>query len=104
MKELEKVKRIISTKLVKEKISTLLVVDSMLGQNSLDQARLFNESTQLNGLVLTKMDATAKGGIVFAVMKELNIPVAYISFGEQLDQFKLFNAQEYIAELFSTES
>ncbi len=99
MKELEKIKRTITRHFPDTQINTLLIIDSMLGQNSLEQARLFNESTQVNGIVLTKMDGTGKGGIVFAIVQELKIPVAYISFGEQPDQCKPFDAQEYIMQL-----
>ncbi|HXW86234.1 MAG TPA: signal recognition particle-docking protein FtsY, partial [Candidatus Bathyarchaeia archaeon] len=74
-------------------------IDSMLGQNSLEQAQLFNNCTDVDGIVLTKMDSTGKGGIVFAIAYELNIPVAYITFGEHTTDFKLFNAQEFVAEL-----
>jgi fused signal recognition particle receptor len=71
----------------------------MLGQNSFEQAKLFKESTNVNGIVLTKMDGTGKGGIVFAIAHELHIPIAYITFGEQPDQLKRFNAQDYVHEL-----
>lgn len=99
MKELEKIGSIVKRQLPEHKISTLLSVDAMLGQNSLDQARLFHESTRLDGIVLTKMDGTGKGGIVFAIMQELKVPVAFITFGEQADQIKAFNAQEFVADL-----
>lgn len=99
MKELEKVKKTISKVLPNSKISTLLTIDSMLGQNSFDQAKIFNESTQVDGIVLTKMDGTAKGGIVFAISKELSIPVAFISYGEKVDQMELFNPDQYVDEL-----
>ena len=103
MKELEKLKKIITRHFPETPINTLLTVDSMLGQNSLEQARVFNESTEVNGIILTKMDGTGKGGIVFAIVQELSIPVAYISFGEQLDQFKKFDAQEYVGQLLEGE-
>jgi len=99
MKELEKINRIIGRHLPDTPINTLLTIDSMLGQNSLEQARIFNESTQVSGVVLTKMDGTGKGGIVFAIAQELGIPITYISFGEQLDQFNDFDAREYVAQL-----
>jgi len=99
MKELEKIKKIITRHFPETPINILLTIDSMLGQNSLEQARIFHESTELNGVVLTKMDGTAKGGIVFAIVQELGIPVAYISFGEQLDQFKIFNGGEFVTQL-----
>ena len=99
MKELEKIKRVINQQLPDNPITTLLTVDSMLGQNSLEQARIFHESTKLDGIALTKMDGTGKGGIVFAIAHELNIPVMYISFGENPEQLKPFNAQEYVNNL-----
>ncbi|MGE0009384.1 MAG: signal recognition particle-docking protein FtsY [Candidatus Babeliales bacterium] len=99
MKELEKIKKVIEKQLPDHTICTLLTVDAMLGQNSFDQAKLFHESTKLDGLVLTKMDGTGKGGIVFAITKELSVPVLYISYGEQLDQLKPFDKQEYIEQL-----
>jgi len=99
MKELEKIKKIIRRHLPNDTINTILTIDSMLGQNSLVQAKIFNESTDVSSIVLTKMDGTGKGGIVFAITKELNIPIAYISFGEKPDQFKPFDAKEYVSEL-----
>lgn len=99
MRELEKIKKIISKHFPDKKINTLLTIDAMLGQNSLEQAKIFNESTQLSGIVLTKMDGTGKGGIVFAISNELGIPVQYISFGERTQQLKEFNANEYVLGL-----
>ncbi len=99
MKELEKIKRVVSKQLPDQDICTLLTVDAMLGQNSFEQAKLFHESTQLDGIILTKMDGTGKGGIVFAITQELSIPVQYISFGEQVNQFKLFDKEEYVQQL-----
>lgn len=99
MRELEKIKKIITKQFPDEKINTLLTIDSMLGQNSLEQAKIFNESTDISGIVLTKMDGTAKGGIVFAIASTLSIPISYISFGEKLDQFKEFDTKEYVKEL-----
>lgn len=102
MLELEKIKRVINKHLPDVPITTLLTIDSMLGQNSFEQARLFHESTQVNGIVLTKMDGTGKGGIVFSIVNELHIPIAYISFGEQLDQYKLFDKQQYVHDLLNS--
>lgn len=99
MKELEKIKKTIIKQLPDKKISTLLTIDSMLGQNSFEQAKVFNESTQVDGIVLTKMDGTAKGGIVFSISQELKIPVAFISFGEKIADLKLFDPNQYIANL-----
>jgi fused signal recognition particle receptor len=103
MHELAKIKRVISQQLPGKKIITLLTIDSMLGQNSLEQAKLFKEYTDVSGIVLTKMDGTGKGGIVFAIAHELNLPVIYITFGEQLDQIKQFDAAEYVYELLNVE-
>jgi fused signal recognition particle receptor len=99
MKELEKIRKIISKQLPNKKVSTLLTIDAMLGQNSFDQAKLFKESTAVDGIVLTKMDGTGKGGIVFSITEQLKIPIAYISFGEKSDQLAPFDANEYLSTL-----
>jgi fused signal recognition particle receptor len=99
MKELEKIRSLLTKHLPDKKISTLLTIDSMLGQNSFDQARLFHESTSVNGIVLTKMDGTGKGGIVFSITHALKIPIAFISFGEKSDQIDIFDAKNYVKEL-----
>jgi fused signal recognition particle receptor len=99
MKELEKIKRVITKQLPDAPTNTLLTIDAMLGQNSFEQARLFHESTQLDGIVLTKIDGTGKGGIIFAITQELGIPVAYLSFGEKIDALKAFNAPEFVRDL-----
>lgn len=101
MKELEKIKRSIAKQLPERATCTLLTVDAMLGQNSFEQAKVFHESTQLDGIVLTKMDGTGKGGIIFAINQELHIPVVYISYGENIGQLKSSNAQEYVTELLN---
>lgn len=99
MKELEKIKKVLAKQLPEHTICTLLTIDAMLGQNSFEQATLFHESTNLDGIVLTKMDGTGKGGIVFAIKQKLGIPVRFITYGEALDQIKMFNASEYVTEL-----
>ncbi len=99
MKELEKLRKILSKQLPDTKVTTLLTIDSMLGQNSFDQAKLFKESTDVTGIVLTKMDGTGKGGIVFSITEQLKIPIAYISFGEKVDQLALFDSEAYLKEL-----
>ena len=99
MRELTKIKRIITRIVPDQSTCTLLTIDSMLGQNSFEQAKLFKESTDVNGIVLTKMDGTGKGGIVFGIAKELEVPIAYVTFGEKPEQIKEFNAQEYVSEL-----
>jgi fused signal recognition particle receptor len=99
MHELAKIKRCVQKQLSDQSVITLLTIDAMLGQNSFEQAKLFKESTDVSGIILTKMDGTGKGGIVFAIAQELGIPVAFITFGEQFDQLKNFDAQEYVTEL-----
>ncbi|HLJ30934.1 MAG TPA: signal recognition particle-docking protein FtsY [Candidatus Babeliales bacterium] len=99
MHELAKIKRSVQKQLSRNNVVTLLTIDAMLGQNSFEQAKLFKESTDVTGIILTKMDGTGKGGIVFAIAQELSIPVAFITFGEQSDQIKKFDAKEYVGEL-----
>ena len=99
MHELAKIKRAVEKQLPHQSIATLLTIDAMLGQNSFEQAKLFKESTDVTGIVLTKMDGTGKGGIVFAIAQELGIPVVFLTFGEQSDQIKVFDAHEYVIEL-----
>lgn len=99
MNELAKLKRVIEKQFPNYPIHVLLTIDSMLGQNSLEQARLFKECTHVDGIVLTKMDGTGKGGIVFAIADELEVPIQYITFGEQLSKLKQFDAQQYVENL-----
>lgn len=102
MKELTKIKKIIEKQLPDKKIHTLLTVDAMLGQNSFHQAQIFNEAIKIDGIVLTKIDGTGKGGIIFSITEQLNIPVEYICFGEKIDTLKLFDAQEYVSNLLGS--
>lgn len=99
MHELAKIKRVISKQLADTPIHSLLTIDAMLGQNSFEQARLFKESTDVTGIVLTKMDGTGKGGVVFGIVNELHIPISYISYGERSQDMKAFNAQEFVHDL-----
>lgn len=99
MKELEKIRKIINKQLPEESVSSWIIIDAMLGQNSLRQAELFHEATTLNGLVLTKLDGTGKGGVVFAINEKLQLPITYVTFGEALEDIKPFNAQEYVHDL-----
>lgn len=101
MKELEKIKRVIKQQLPDHAISTILTVDAMLGQNSLEQARIFHECTTIDSIALTKMDGTGKGGIVFAIAQELSLPVSYVTFGEGIEQIKPFDPQEYVNDILS---
>ncbi len=101
MNELAKMKRVIEKKLPDKKISTLLTIDGMLGQNSFEQAKLFQECTDVTGIVLTKMDGSGKGGIVFSISDELKLPVYYLCFGELVDQLKKFDKDEYVHNLLN---
>jgi len=99
MHELAKIKRAVEKQLPHEQVMTLLTIDAMLGQNSFEQAKLFKESTDVNGIILTKMDGTGKGGIVFAITQELGISIVFLTFGEQSEQLKDFDPQEYVKDL-----
>lgn len=99
MKELEKIRKIINKQLPEEPVRTWIVIDAMLGQNSLRQAELFHEATTLNGLILTKLDGTGKGGIVFSITEKLQLPILYVTFGESIDEIKPFNIKEYVHDL-----
>lgn len=97
MDELGKIRRIIEKKLVVNEV--LLVLDATTGQNALAQARAFTEVANVTGLVLTKLDGSAKGGIVYAIQQELNIPVKLIGVGEGIDDFGFFEAKDFVAGL-----
>lgn len=99
MQELEKIKRVITKQLPHKKIATYVTIDAMLGQNSFEQAQLFHESTDLSGIILTKMDGTGKGGIIFAIADQLGIPVVSIAYGEQIESYKPFDQKVYVEEL-----
>ena len=100
MKELEKMNKVI-TSLIKEGAhETLLVLDATTGQNGISQAKSFKEITNITGIVLTKMDGTAKGGIVLAIKEETSLPVKYIGLGEQINDLKPFDIEEYLYGLF----
>lgn len=101
MAELGKMKRVIQKHFSDESICTILTLDSMLGQNSIEQAKLFTQSTQVNGVILTKFDGTGKGGVIFAIAHELHIPTYFITFGEKTSDIKLFNPQEFVTDLVS---
>ena len=100
MNELAKIDRVISRELPNANRETLLVLDSTTGQNAVNQAKEFKNAADITGLVLTKLDGTAKGGIVFSIKNELNIPVKYIGVGEQIDDMEKFNADDFINALF----
>lgn len=103
MDELAKMNRVVDREYPDAKRETWVVLDATTGQNALNQAREFNEAANLNGIVLTKMDGTAKGGIAIAICNELNIPVKYIGVGEGIDDLQKFNVDEFVEALFSRE-
>ncbi|NLO09393.1 MAG: signal recognition particle-docking protein FtsY [Clostridiales bacterium] len=100
MEELRKINRIIEREAPDCHLETLVVLDGTTGQNALAQAREFNEVADLSGIVLTKLDGTAKGGIAIAIQSELSIPVKYIGIGEQIDDLQKFNASDFVNALF----
>jgi fused signal recognition particle receptor len=102
MIELEKMYRVIESRFPEFEIHSLITLDASLGQNSLIQAREFSNTVQVDGAMLTKMDGTAKGGIVFPLFKELKIPVKFIGLGEDMDDLIVFNRNEYVQGLLGT--
>jgi fused signal recognition particle receptor len=101
MEELKKVKRTMAKKLQSAPQETLLVIDSSMGQNAILQARTFNEAIPITGMALTKLDGTAKGGVIIGMSNELKIPVRYIGVGEKMDDLREFDAREFAEALFS---
>lgn len=100
MKELEKIKRACQKAIPSSPHETLLVLDATIGQNGIDQAKIFHEHTPLSGLCLTKLDGTAKGGIVVNIYKQLGIPVKFIGVGESLEDLEPFDAAHFVHALF----
>ncbi len=100
MNELEKMKRISTNIIPSSPHETFLVLDATTGQNGISQAKSFKEICDITGIILTKLDGTAKGGIVLAIKDELNIPVRYVGFGEKEDDLMLFDIEKYIYGLF----
>jgi fused signal recognition particle receptor len=104
MEELKKVKRVIAKVDNSAPHETLLVLDASIGQNALIQAQQFHAAIGVTGLAITKLDGTAKGGIIFAIAKELKLPIRYIGVGEGIDDLRPFNADEFVSALFEMES
>lgn len=100
MDELAKMKRIIEKEYGQAHLETLIVLDGSTGQNALEQARQFSTVTKIDGIILTKLDGTAKGGIAIAIQSELSVPVKYIGVGEQIDDLQKFNPEQYVNALF----
>ncbi len=101
MEELKKVRRTLAKKIEGSPHETLLVIDSSMGQNAILQARTFNEAIPITGVALTKLDGTAKGGVVVGMSNELKIPVRFVGVGEQMDDLREFSARDYAEALFS---
>ena len=100
MEELRKISRVITREYEEAEVRTLLVIDATTGQNGLAQAKVFSEVANLDGIILTKLDGTAKGGIAIAIRNELGLPVRYIGLGEQLDDMHPFDAKEFVDAIF----
>ena len=100
MEELRKISRVVEREYPEAALSALLVIDATTGQNGLAQAKVFSEVANLDGIILTKLDGTAKGGIAIAIRNELGLPVRYIGLGEQLDDMQPFDAKEFVSALF----
>ena len=101
MEELKKIKRVMGKKIPDAPHEILLVIDATTGQNAISQARTFNETVDITGLALTKLDGTAKGGIVVNICRELTIPIRFIGIGEQVDDLRDFDADEFAEALFA---
>ena len=101
MNELEKIVRVLKKQDERLPDEVLLVLDATTGQNAVNQAESFHKTTTLSGIALTKLDGTAKGGVVFALAKKLSLPIRFIGVGEKIDDLRPFNAKDYVAALFS---
>ncbi len=100
MDELSKIARVIDREAPGSSKEVLLVLDATTGQNALNQAKLFQEAAGLTGIILTKLDGTARGGVVIGIKEELNIPIKYIGVGEQIDDLRPFNSKDFVDALF----
>ena len=100
MDELSKMRRIIDREYPEAEMRCILVLDATTGQNGIQQAKQFKEATDIGGIVLTKLDGTAKGGVAIAIRRELNVPVWYIGVGEGIDDLQAFDAKEFVNALF----
>ncbi|MEO6163245.1 MAG: signal recognition particle-docking protein FtsY [Candidatus Binatia bacterium] len=100
LEELKKIRRVITRELPDAPHETLLVLDATTGQNGLQQARVFKEATDISGIVLTKLDGTAKGGVIISIQEELGVPVQYIGVGEDVEDLQPFEAESFVQALF----
>jgi fused signal recognition particle receptor len=101
MEELTKIRRIIDKKADNAVVESLLVLDATLGQNGLRQAEVFSEAAQLSGVILTKIDGTAKGGVALAVSRQLNLPIRFVGAGEGIEDLRPFSSYEFVEALLS---
>ena len=101
MEELKKVKRVIGKVMPGAPHETLLVLDSSIGQNSISQAKLFHEALGVDGLVMTKLDGSGKGGVLFNITREMNLPVRFIGVGEKADDLQTFDPETFVEALFT---
>ena len=102
MKELEKITRVVEKRIPGAPHESLLVIDATTGQNGLNQAKAFSEAVRCTGIVLSKLDGTAKGGVTVAIRQAMGIPVKYIGVGEQIDDLELFNSDRFVDALFAS--
>ena len=100
MAELEKMKRTAARVISNAPHEVLLVLEATTGQNGLEQARKFTESSDVTGIILTKLDGTAKGGVIVAISRELNLPIRYVGVGEGIDDLLPFEPEQFVASLF----
>jgi fused signal recognition particle receptor len=100
IEELKKIRRVITREMPDAPHETLLVLDATTGQNGLQQARVFKEATDISGIVLTKLDGTAKGGVIISIQEELGVPVQYIGVGEDVEDLQPFEAESFVQALF----
>lgn len=96
MDEIEKIKRTIDKNVTDIETEVLMVIDATTGQNAVEQVKAFYDKTSVDGIILTKLDSTAKGGVVFSIINELNIPIKYIGIGEKIDDIKEFDAKDFV--------
>ena len=96
MDEIEKIKKTIDRNITAVDTEVLMVIDATTGQNAVEQVKAFYDKTSVDGIILTKLDSTAKGGVVFSIINELNIPIKYIGVGEKIDDIKEFDANEFV--------
>jgi fused signal recognition particle receptor len=103
MEELKKMRRVIEREIGEPPAETLLVIDGTSGQNAISQAKLFNEATQLTGIVITKLDSTAKGGVLVAIVDQLEVPIKFVGLGEGAEDLRAFSPAEFTEALFDDE-